>query len=145
MAKKILWVDNDPGYIRPFKIALEGEGYSVTVASTVFQAEACVDGQSYDLIILDVMIPTVSEVEEDAYRPEDTENSLKTGLLFYRRKGKELEQRGTPVLVMTVRIDKAIRREFIAAGLPENHFATKMELRESPHFVSKIKALLSNS
>jgi CheY-like chemotaxis protein len=140
--KNVLWVDNDPGYIQPFVLALREEGFAVKVASSVSWAEKLLSSEVFNLLILDVMIPTIDDAEEATYRPEETDDSLKTGLLFYRREKDLLAKQGTRVFVMTVRIDKGIRAEFIASGLPEADFATKMELREIPKFIARINSLL---
>src|SRR5436309_11396133 len=99
MKSKILWVDNDPGYIKPFVMALEDEGFEVLVAPDVSSAEDKLLSGEFNLLILDVMIPTISEGEEAKYTPAETENSLKTGLVFYKRMSATLNSKKIPVLV----------------------------------------------
>lgn len=145
MSKRILWIDNDPQYIKPFVLAMEDEGYAVSIAKTVSQGERLITNQRFDLVILDVMIPTMSEKEEETYPPDETEDSHKTGLLFYKRHVGVLTKNNTPILVMTVRIDKSITKDFLDAGLPPSNFVTKMELRETPVFLEKIRATLNTT
>ncbi len=95
------------------------------------------------MIIIDVMIPTVSDVEEERYRPEETEYGHKTGLVFYKRMKQMFAERDIEVIVLTVRLDRSIASQFQEAGLPASRFLTKMELRETPLFVLKIKTILS--
>jgi CheY-like chemotaxis protein len=142
MARQILWLDNDIYYIRPYVEALHLEGYDVMVVGTVSDADVSLEEHSYELFILDAMIPTKDEREEATYPPEETENGHKTGLVFYRRRKQKLNQAGTRVLVLTVRIDEDIAEQFISDGLPKECFATKFNLRETGAFLSRVKSLL---
>jgi CheY-like chemotaxis protein len=146
MSKRVLWLDNDEAYIQEYRAALEKEGMYAKAVTTVTEAEEAIRNDSkYDLLILDVMIPTKSEDEELDYPPEETNSGLKTGLVFYRRMKEQLKALGTKVIVMTVRLDKGIREEFKEAGLEEHYYFTKMTLRESPFFVEKIRGLLETT
>lgn len=138
----VLWVDNDPGYIRAFVTALERAGYDVTVIKKVTAAEELLRSKRFNLLILDAMIPTLSETEEAAYPPADTDNGHKTGLVFYRRNKEIIDNAKTPVLVFTVRIDKPIRNEFLQCGLPPASFVTKMDLKDTADFMHKIKEVV---
>lgn len=142
-SKKILWIDNDPAYIEPFLMSLEDEGFEVQVAKTVSAGEnALASAHEFCLLILDVMIPTVNEAEEKVYLPDETGNGHRTGLIFYKRMKVKLEELGLPVLVMTVRIDKAITMDFIEAGLALDRFVTKMELRDASDFLAKVQSVI---
>ena len=145
MAKRILWLDNDPAYLETYEEALRESGFEVTLTTTVTAAERLLAKEKYDLLILDVMIPTKSEAEENFYPPETTDSGLKTGLLFYRRMKARLDEQRTPVLVMTVRLDSGILDEFVDAGLERENFCTKMSLRERPTFISKVSEILGNN
>ncbi len=127
-----------------YEEALKETGFDVTVATTVTTAERLIERERYHLLLLDVMIPTKSESEENLYPPETTDSGLKTGLLFYRRMKEQLDNQHIPVLVMTVRLDSGIFNEFIKAGLNPENFCTKMSLREIPVFLDKIKEVLSD-
>src|SRR5689334_6451707 len=109
----ILWLDNDPLYIQPYANALVEQKHAVTVVTNVFDAEAAIKRNDFDLLILDVMIPTMSEDEERAYDPRETERGLKTGLVFYQRNKQKLDTAQTQLLVLTVRLDRVIFDEFI--------------------------------
>ena len=147
--KTILWLDNDPAYINPFVLALRddkmGPGCDVKVITTVTEAEHLIEANRedpYNLLILDVMIPTKNEEEEKNYPPSETADGRHTGLVFYKNMGKTLAGLGTRVLAMTVRLDSEISRDFVEAGLPEKCFATKLELRDITAFLSKVNHLL---
>lgn len=142
-SQRILWVDNDPAYIKPFAGALRRDGFEVLIATTAAEAEKLLGNNGIDLLILDVMIPTKTDQEEEIYPPTETENGLKTGLVFYKRMRHLLEQKGIPVLVLSVRVDKEIKREFESANLPPGSFATKMEVRTSKVFLHRIKNMLN--
>jgi hypothetical protein len=45
-------------------------------------------------------------------------------------------------MVMTVRLDKAIRDEFIKNGLPTDAFATKYQMSEPINFLDKVRRTL---
>jgi CheY-like chemotaxis protein len=139
MSKRILWFDNDPAYLIPFVQALADEGHQVKVVENLTDAERTLAQERFDLMIVDVMIPTKNEQEETRYRPEDTDLGYKTGLLFYKKLKKNLEAAHTAILVMTVRLDKAIMDEFISAGLPPDSYATKYEMSEPADFLGKIR------
>lgn len=142
MTKKILWLDNDPGYLQPYLYVLREEGYDVTVAPTLSRADYLLRTRRYDLLLLDVMIPIVDVEEEARYPPSQTENSLKTGLVFYKVNRELLDRSSTQVLVMTVRMDSSIREEFVALGLPPHCFATKLELAYVDDFLNRIKSMI---
>ena len=141
MSKRVLWVDNDPAYIRIYVDELIDNSYEVTVVKSVAEAESLVATNSYDLLILDVMIPTVDDKEELDYPPEQTDYGHKTGLLFYKRMKARLEENNTPVLVMTVRLDRDINDEFVQAGLPRERISTKFALRDVGDFMNMVESI----
>lgn len=143
MPGQILWLDNDPAYVEPFVETLTDEGFGVKVTATVTEAEKELKENKYDLLLLDVMIPSVSPEEEMRYQPAVTELGNKTGYLFYLTNKDFFEKNGMRVLIMTVRLDKAIMDEFVKAGLSRNNFATKYDLRDANVFLAKIQDILS--
>ncbi|HEV7683068.1 MAG TPA: response regulator [Pyrinomonadaceae bacterium] len=142
MAKRILWLDNDPAYLEPFIETLTDEGYEVDVVATVAEAEQCLADNKYDLLLLDVMIPTTNAQEEERYDPNLTKLGYKTGFLFYVLNKALFLRSGIRVLIMTVRLDRAIMDEFVNAGLERTHFATKYDLRDANVFLAKIQSIL---
>ena len=142
---KILWVDNDPAYIDPYVSALVDRGDEIKIVTTARAADSVLDKETYDLVILDVMIPTRSAEEEEIYNPEETDNGLKTGLVFYRRNRQRLMLTDTPILVLTVRLDRLILDEFLKEGLPAECFRTKMSLREVDKFIDRVASLIEKA
>lgn len=138
----VLWLDNDIGFNDPYVDCLSVYGFEVKRVDSVSAAEEEIQRVRYRLLVLDVMVPTQSELEENAYTPDETSRGRKTGLLFWVRNREVLGAQGTQVLVFTVRLDKAIRNEFLAAGLDKQNFATKYELSEPSAFVARICELV---
>jgi CheY-like chemotaxis protein len=144
MPARILWVDNDLAYIHSYIKALENHGAFVNAVTTAFEAESALERERYDLVILDVMIPTKSEKEEQVYRSEETDLGLKTGLVFYRRNKEKMAKAQTQILVLTVRLDRSIMDEFRNEGLPPECYSTKMQLREIPIFLRRVETLVAD-
>lgn len=142
MSKRILWLDNDPAYLEPYLEVLKDCDYEVRVAVTVTDAEKLLRIARYDLMILDVMVPTKDADEESRYLPDATDRGLKTGLVFYKLNKTLLEESRTAVLVMTVRLDEALQREFIQEGLPRASFVTKFSVRRTNTFLDKVNSLI---
>lgn len=147
MPKRILWLDNDPAYITVYVKYLRGqaEPYDVEMARTLTEAEAKLKERKPHLLILDVMVSTMTEEEARKYPPEETDNGLKTGLVFYTRHREELAEAGTKVLALTARIDETIRQSFIKVGLPPECFTKKAEVSEVTEFMEKVEEVLGQN
>ena len=63
MAKRILLVDDEPLIVKGLKFALEQDGYEIDSAEDGEMAIEKVQSGSYDLILLDVMLPKLSGIE----------------------------------------------------------------------------------
>ncbi|MFO1429509.1 MAG: TIR domain-containing protein [Candidatus Competibacteraceae bacterium] len=144
MAKKILWLDDDPAQVSPYLEILDDEGYSAKVVSSVTEAESLLNSDRYDLFILDVMIPTRNLDEENRFSPDETERGRKLGLYFYRKYKEKFKLNETQVLVLTQRIDLDICDEFIKSGLKHGQFCTKFALRDVEIFLKKVNDLISD-
>ncbi|MCP4677395.1 MAG: hypothetical protein GY854_18150 [Deltaproteobacteria bacterium] len=142
--KTVLWFDNDPAMIEPYSAALRDEGYTVTIARSITEANSALESETFDLLILDVMIPTFDDAEEEEFSPEETDCGGETGLAFYRRRRQMLSSANTEVLVITVRLDKAIRDAFIAEGLATERIATKIALRTVDLFLERVREILGD-
>lgn len=143
MPTQVLWLDNDIAYIKPYKDTLIEAGFDVTVVRAVGEADFRARNNSYDLVILDVMVPTKGSEEEKLYPPEETDFGHKTGFVFYRRVKELLDAAQSKVIVMTVRLDESVKDEFIKVGLPHEHFATKFALRDAAVFLNKVKSVMT--
>ena len=145
MAKDILFIDNDPAASQPYVAELKDSGYQVTVISTLSEAELAVNYRKYDLLVLDAMMPTMSDEEDKIYHPNNNDYQRKEGVIFYRRTKEHLLKSGTPVLVLTVRLDNEIREAFLKEGLPRQNYSTKLALREPAVFINKVKKILGDN
>ena len=142
---RILWIDNDRAFLLPFVEEIRDAGYEVDVAGNVSSGSELLRTGGYALVILDVMIPTRSEDEEREYSAEETDLGYRTGLVFYRRHREFLLQQRIPVLVLTVRLDSSIRKEFAAAGLPSDCFATKYALSDPVALAAKMQSMIDRA
>lgn len=142
MAKNILWLDNDPAFIAPYVTLLANEGYDVTVVTSLSEAENVLTTNRYDLLILDMMVPTKTDEEERVYDPGLTDAGLKSGVLFYQRMKARLDATGTAVFVLTIGLNSRAVEDFVEAGLPRAHFGSKMNLREASVLLAAIKPIL---
>ncbi|WP_334074066.1 response regulator transcription factor [Paenibacillus sp. A14] len=61
--KKILLVEDDLSLIEGLRYFLEKQGYEVIVTRGVAEAEACIAADSFDMVLLDVMLPDGSGFE----------------------------------------------------------------------------------
>jgi len=146
MPKTILWLDNDSAYIKVYAKYLEEqpEPFTVTIASTITDAQTLLASRVFDLLILDVMVPTTTEQEEQAFPPDLTDHGLKTGLTFYATQKDTLDQAGTKVLVLTARIDEGIKQGFEAVGLGSDQLVEKPEVGDVDDFLSIVQRVLGN-
>jgi CheY-like chemotaxis protein len=143
MGHAILWFDNDLDYLEPYAAVLREAGYSLTTVGRLRDADRELGSKRYDLLILDVMIPTQSEDEELRYPPEATNRCNDTGLLYYQTWREKLAKAGTAVLILTVRPDARIREMFKQAGAPTSAVSTKYNLREVDDFMKKVEQVLA--
>jgi CheY-like chemotaxis protein len=148
MTRRVLWLDNDVAQTAPYVAALKRSGHSVTVVKSISACEelliAASTAMRYDLLILDVMVPTKDAAEEEIYTPELTERGTVTGLAFWQRWASRLADMGTRVLALTVRLDRPIKDQFVKAGLPKESFSTKLELRDTDDFVNRVELITSD-
>ena len=142
LSKNVLWVDNEPAYVYPFRVALEEEGYNIILARTLSEAESFILREDLALVILDVMMPVTELDLAIGYSPDMTLEGSKAGLAFYRRHQQLLASRQIPVIILTVRIDRRISDDFVAAGLARRNILTKYEVHDAEVFLSRIKAVI---
>ena len=140
--KRILWIENNLAWPAPYVFALGKRGFIAEGADTLTLAEDLLNRIRYDLVIINVSMPTTAG-EEKFYPPAVTDRGRKSGLVLYRRHKEKLAQQKTKVMVLTVRMDTLIQEEFIAEGLPPANFNTKLDLREVSDFAAKVEEIMA--
>jgi len=134
--KRILWIDNDLPALMPYVNGLRADGYEVVTATTITMAKTSLSEHEFDLVIIDMMIPT-SEQEELEYSPMETRFGQDTGLLFGR--WIKTHYPHLPIIALTVRLDSEIRDTFMRFG---TDFRTKVSLRDAFVFLEYINRIL---
>lgn len=126
MRQKILFVDDDRRRTEIFVEMLRMEGYEVTFAATMKEAESEFKGgdSDFDLLILDIMMPS-----ED-YVGENTDESRKRGIKFLEEVRKTKSRGQLPVIMLTTRDDEATKEQAREAGCNE--------YLEKPYLPSKL-------
>jgi len=115
-APHILIVDDDRRIRELLSRFLSGEGYRVSTADSGVQARAKLGGLSFDLLILDVMMPGESGVELATFIRENS---------------------GVPILMLTARHEIDHRIEGLQAGA-DDYLAKPFEPRELSLRISNI-------
>lgn len=92
----ILFIDDEPHYIRPYIQAFELKGFDVKVVNNVDEAWEIIESSQKDIlaIIIDIMMPPGK-----LFDLESTKQGLRTGEAFIA-KLKDLDE-GMPVVVLT--------------------------------------------
>jgi len=115
MKQRILFVDDDRRRTEIFVEMLRMEGYEVTFAATIKEAQKEFQERTsdFDLMILDIMMPL-----ED-YVGENTIESRKRGITFLQRIRQARGKNKLPVIIFTVRHDEETRKQAFDAGCNE--------------------------
>lgn len=128
MKAKILVIEDEQGISRFLSLELEHEGYSVTCESDGRRGLDLALGQDFDLLILDVMLPSLNGIE----------------VLRRLRQSKDI-----PIIVLTARdkvIDKVAGLDLGASDYMTKPFAIEELLaRVRLHLKTKIKTASSSS
>ncbi len=120
MPAKILVVEDESSLAELIKYNLEAEGYDVTHASDGEEAELMLSEQSFDLAILDWMIPKISGIE------------------LCRRLRKRTDTSNLPILLLTARGEEADRVRGLTTGA-DDYVTKPFSVQE---LMARIKALL---
>ena len=138
----ILWIDNDRIFLTPFVERLKKAGYKPVRAYTVSDAERLLkENDKWDLVIIDPMM-NISEEEEKDYPPSRTDGGLKVGVIFYERNRQRIQEIGAKAVVLTMRYDDEIIREFEGLGIPVEMIKYKMDVSDTADFLEWVKKML---
>lgn len=113
MAKKILIIEDEEPLAEEWALSLENEGYETKIAPTLKEILDILDKLDFDLILLDVMLPSF-DVEEIL----DLESIQygRTAGVWITKKIKEKKQ-NLPIIAVTVVTDIKILDELKNAGV----------------------------
>ena len=120
MAAKIIVVEDEAPLVELLKYNLQSEGYDVVHAADGEEAELLLAEQSYDLAILDWMIPKISGIE------------------LCRRLRNRTETQNLPIILLTARGEEADRVRGLATGA-DDYVTKPFSVQE---LMARIKALL---
>ncbi len=120
MPAKIIVVEDEASLAELIRYNLESEGYDVTHAGDGEEAELMLAEQSFDLAILDWMIPKVSGIE------------------LCRRLRKRSETSTLPIIILTARGEEADRVRGLTTGA-DDYVTKPFSVQE---LMARIKALM---
>lgn len=89
MEKRILVVDDEPSILTLVKFNLEKSGFHVTTASDGRKAVEVCTQESFDLIVLDIMLPELDGIE---VLKELRKNQIDTPVILLTAKDEELDK-----------------------------------------------------
>lgn len=115
MKQRILFVDDDRRRTEIYVEMLRLEGYDVTFAATIKEAEKeFKSGDSnFSLVILDIMIPYGGYVSENSLE------SRTRGIEFLKDIRKHKNKEELPVIILTVCYDEKIKKQAYETGCNE--------------------------
>ncbi|AGK56485.1 two component transcriptional regulator PhoB, winged helix family protein [Hyphomicrobium denitrificans 1NES1] len=120
MAAKIIVVEDEAPLVELLKYNLQSEGYDVVHAADGEEAELLLAEQSYDLAILDWMIPKISGIE------------------LCRRLRNRTETQNLPIILLTARGEESDRVRGLTTGA-DDYVTKPFSVQE---LMARIKALL---
>lgn len=123
MAGNILVVDDEPALRQMLEFALSGAGYRFTEAGDAQEAQAAIQQQVPDLILLDWMLPGIS------------------GIDFARRLKRHTQTHEIPIIMLTAKDEEAEKIRGLDVGADDyvtKPFSTK-------ELLARIKAVLRRS
>ena len=123
MAAKIIVVEDEAPLVELLKYNLQSEGYDVVHAADGEEAELLLAEQTYDLAILDWMIPKISGIE------------------LCRRLRNRTETQNLPIILLTARGEEADRIRGLTTGA-DDYVTKPFSVQE---LMARVKALLRRS
>lgn len=123
MAKKILLVEDEEDILKTLELILTKEGFSVVTAQDGVIALNKLHEETFDLIILDLMLPKWD------------------GFKLCKMVKQDKRQKDTPVIVLTAKAQESDRKMCLESGVEE--YMTKPF--DPDILIIKIKALIERS
>lgn len=123
--KQVLFVDDEPEFVRPQVEALISNGYDVILKTNADDAFDFLSSHRPDLIILDlIMPPRQIDVPKNMNAPDFVE----TGVRLHQAIREDLRLMDVPIIFLSVVRDQQIRHELTALErryFPRLRFLTK--------------------
>lgn len=120
MAPHVLVVEDEAAIAELIRYNLAADGFRITVSATGEDAEVLLSEDSFDLVVLDWMLPGIS------------------GLELCRRLRRRESTRGVPVLMLTARGEEGDRVRGFATGA-DDYVVKPFSV---PEMLARVKALL---
>jgi len=110
--KRILWIEDDAGNLRGLIRPIEKDGHRITIALNEEQALEALDSGSFDLIILDLIIPSASPIDWSL-------NELQPALVGVRLAEEIVKKRAinVPIIVISVVDNSKIKKCLLEMGI----------------------------
>lgn len=110
MSKRILFIDDEPEFVRPQVTMLEEEDYEVVLEPDPVTALDLLRQNAFDLIILDLIIPPSQPLEGN--EEEDWELAFSnTGMDLHREIRERMGVRDIPIIFLSVVRDQELRNQ----------------------------------
>lgn len=130
--RNIIIIDDNPlngeDYIEPLR-----EKYNVTVNISLKDSYRRIQIHHYDLIVIDIMMPTQWLRNKD---------ELKTGLYFYTEKLKELDKENNLRYLFWSNLTEDTYNDFFKDEKPANIDFIHKELRNTRHLYEKVVSMI---
>lgn len=107
-AKRILVVDDDKFIGQFFKLILERKGYLVDIAGTGKEALEKSKNESYDVALIDVMLPDANGLDLLKYIPSHTKKIVLSGTISQENYKRALDNSADAYLLKPVKIEKLL-------------------------------------
>jgi two-component system phosphate regulon response regulator PhoB len=120
MPAKIIIVEDEAALVELLRYNLQSEGYDVVIATDGEEAELLLSEQSFDLAVLDWMIPKISGIE------------------LCRRLRNRTQTQNLPIILLTARGEEADRVRGLTTGA-DDYVTKPFSVQE---LMARIKALL---
>lgn len=107
---RVLYLEDEEAVLEALPLLLEAEGIEVVGTSSIEEALQWASEQSFDAMLLDVMMPPTEDMDDE---------SLDYGRLTGKEVAKQIKeiQPELPIVAFTVLTDRELRNEIKEAGV----------------------------
>ena len=109
MEHRILFIDDEPEYVRPQITVLQESGFEVTQATDPDEAMQFLQEGKFDLIVMDLIMPYSIAVSD--YNEDNDELLIESGVVLHRQIRIELGLKAVPIVFLSVVRDPEILRD----------------------------------